>query len=103
MVKQTIKTPQEYKEAVEAAETLGLEPSDWSFFGVWEVHYQKKPENKSWKSFEVPPPSWPKGSEVVEVGTKYITVEMDGNLSRIKPGEKTDGDMEPKLKVSFTG
>lgn len=93
----TFASASEYQEAVEAAETLGFAPVRWEWSGTWYAHYSKKPESETWNSEDTPVPTWPTSAEVKDVGNKYFTVHLDGNLlSKIE----TDED-DAVLRVTF--
>lgn len=75
----TVETPAEYKEAISAAETLGMEPCDFRYSGDWLAD----------DNGEYDVPCWPRNCEVLDVGYKWFTVMMDGEEQKIRPYDGT--------------
>lgn len=82
----------EYKEAVEAAETLGLELQKVSAYGY------------GWESPDGPvhPDAGGGGVDVVKVGRKYLHMKLDGKVCRVAFGRAPDSLDDAKLVLRFS-
>lgn len=70
-ITRTVETPEEYKELVQSAETLGFELYEHDFDGTWDAEGC---------------PAWPtRGCELEKVGRKYFHIEMDGTTYKCVP------------------
>lgn len=72
-----VSTPAEYKDALAAAETLGLELSKVHANGTFEL-----PSGEA---------CWPRSGPIRKVGYKYFTIKMDGEWYKVEPADPDAG------------
>jgi hypothetical protein len=84
-VRKEVKTPAEYREAIDAAEVLGLEMHDYSFMGTW---FSKDNEIPCWPGVN---------TKIIEDGRLYFKVQIDGEPEKIYP----EDDEKAKIVLKF--